>query len=944
MPADRETSSATTRLVLDYVQAQLGEDGVRRVVEAADVSLAVEQLREPARWVSYDTRIRLFEAATAAVGSPDAMFAVGASALRHGLSPTLTRIVRQLGSPRQVYRTLPRAVAKFSTTSTMQVLDLGSKHASIRYELHEGYQHSRLDCLYAQGLFSMVPTVFGLPEARVLHEECESDGYPACLYTVTWARRSRWRRPVELEDPELAVLRLQLDALQSIAADLVGSDQVEEVLQRITERAASAVLAPSYLLAVHSPQSGQPWVFSAGVSSDRAAELAEQMLSGGDLGPSAVVVDVASTRRHHGRLAAINGEGQTGMADDRRMLAVYAGHAAVALDLLVAVDGSRRGEERATALLGLAHRLSEAESSVAVAAVVAQALPGIVGCGQASVLLWDASAGELRMAAAEGVTPEVRHALMTTALRPEQTPELVDMLTRRQPRVLRRAAVGPALEAVLALSGATTCLAVPLMVGDDLLGVATAGWDHELPGDLVEPTARLVGVADQTATALLNARLLETIKHQSLHDALTGLPNRVLFGDRLDHALLSCAAESGVAVLFCDLDRFKQVNDVLGHAAGDELLRQVASRLTASLRPGDSVGRLSGDEFAVLLPGVLDTTTALDVASRVVWCFDAPFRVDGRELRMTTSVGVALHQGHGGRADRLLRAADSAMYVAKQRGRNQISCADQTPAPLSSGASLEQELAAAAGARELRLHHQPIVAVGPDGPQVVGAEALLRWEHPRLGLLPPAAFLPLAEESSLVVELDLWALREACAHAQQWAAAGNPPLQRSVNLAGRTLVDPRLVPAVRSALAAHGVPADLLCLEVVESQSLVDLPTVAARLTELRRLGVRTALDDFGTGYSTLSWLQQLPVDRIKLDRTFTADLPGPQARRLVRGVLALADALGIEVVAEGVETTEQLDALVDAGCRLVQGYLLGPPAPALTAATSASGDSATAA
>ena len=944
MPAERETSSATTRLVLDYVQAHLGEAGVREVVAAARVPYDLDQLRNAAEWVSYDARVRLFAAATDAVGRPRAMFEVGASALRTGISPPLEALLRALGSPRQVFRQLPRVVGKFSTTSTMEVLDSGRTHVTIRYRLHEGYQHSRLDCLYAQGLLSVVPEVFGLPSARVVHDECESDGARACVYHVTWAARSRLRPRPSVVDPELAVLRQQLDALQSVADELVSSDRVEDVLQRITERAASAVLAPAYLLAVRSPYGGDRLVFSAGVDQERSAAMAELLLAGGDLGPSAVVVDVASTRRHHGRLAALHGEGQRGLADEQRMLDVYARHAAVALDLLVAVDGSRRGEERATALLGLAHQLSAAESSVAVAAVVAQALPGIVGCGQASVLLWDGSASELRVTAAEGVTPQVRNALLTTALRPEQTPELVDMLARRQPRVLQRGDVGPALDAVLALAGATTCLAVPLMVGDDVLGVATAGWDHAPAGDLAEPTARLVGVADQAATALLNARLLETIKHQSLHDALTGLPNRVLFGDRLDHALLSCAAESGVAVLFCDLDRFKQVNDVLGHAAGDELLRQVASRLRASLRPGDSVGRLSGDEFAVLLPGVLDEATARDVASRVIWCFDAPFRVDGRELRMTTSVGVALHEGHGGRADRLLRAADTAMYVAKQRGRNQISCAGQTPAPLSSGPSFEQELAAAAAAGELRLHHQPIVAVGPDGPQVVGDEALLRWEHPRLGLLPPAAFLSLAQESSLVVELDLWALREACAHAQQWAVAGHPPLQCSVNLAGRTLVDPRLLPAVRSALATYGVPAELLCLEVVESQSLVDLPTVAARLTELRHLGVRTALDDFGTGYSTLSWLQQLPVDRIKLDRSFTADLPRPEARRLVRGVLALADALGIEVVAEGVETPEQLGALVEAGCRLVQGYLLGPPAPVLTASVDAARDSSTAA
>jgi EAL domain-containing protein (putative c-di-GMP-specific phosphodiesterase class I) len=279
----------------------------------------------------------------------------------------------------------------------------------------------------------------------------------------------------------------------------------------------------------------------------------------------------------------------------------------------------------------------------------------------------------------------------------------------------------------------------------------------------------------------------------------------------------------------------------------------------------------------------------------------------------------------------LLRAADGAMYRAKQRGRNQICCADDEPLFCPTGPSLEQELVEAVTGDDLRLHFQPIVRVGDGLPEIVGVEALLRWEHPRLGLLPPGAFLPLAEESSLVVELDLWAVRATCAAAAQHPSApGGPALQFSVNLAGRTLVDARLVPAVRSALADHSVDPARLCLEVIESQSLVDLPTVAARLTELRRMGVRTALDDFGTGYSTLSWLQRLPVDRIKLDRTFITGLPEAPAQLLVRGVVALADQLGIEVVAEGVETPEQLAALQEAGCRLVQGYLLGRPEPVL--------------
>jgi diguanylate cyclase (GGDEF)-like protein len=675
-PAEaRETSGATTGLVLEYVRQHAGEAAVEETLRRAGITFTAHDLSLPSHWVSYDTRIRLFTAATEVLGDPRTMFRVGREALSHGMNPGLVLLVRAIGSPRQVYRQLPRAVAKFSTTSTMEIVEGGATEATIRFRLHEGFAHSRLDCDYAQGLIGMVPTIFGLPEASLLHNECESDGYPACIYHLTWENRRRapWRRRRDdgAIDHELAALREQLRTLQEAAGDLIASDDLDTVLHRIVTRAAQAVVAPAYLLAVSPPAGGPPLVHSAGVPADAVPGVAARLLSGEDLGPHAVVVDVASARRVHGRLAALYRPGDGAIGDERSMLASYAGHAAAALDLLIALEASRLEADRAGALLALAHELATAEDADGVCRVVAEALPRVVNCGRASVLIWEPAEGYLRTRASVGMSREATRVLMTTALRPEDTPELVGMLTDREPRILSDATSSPSIRRLLESIGSADVVAVPLLAGTTLLGVVAAGWKRgETPASLEgDVLARLRGVGDQAATALQKARLLETVRHQATHDALTGLPNRVLFVQRLEQALSEATPDRHLAVLFCDLDGFKAVNDTFGHAAGDELLRQVAARIGSTVRPGDTVGRLSGDEFAVLLPALAGPHAASALAARVAACFETPFRLEGQQVDVGTSVGIALQAGVGGSVEQLLRDADAAMYRNKERRR-----------------------------------------------------------------------------------------------------------------------------------------------------------------------------------------------------------------------------------------------------------------------------------
>jgi diguanylate cyclase (GGDEF)-like protein len=934
----RETSGVTTQLILGYVAERGGAEAVEALLQRAGVPDTAEELQDESRWVSYDTRIRLFEAAVEVLDDPRCTFEMGATSLRIGINFSLVLVLRALGSPRQVYRQMPRSVPKFSTTSTMEILECGPTSAVFRYRLHDGYRHSRLDCLYAQGLMSMVPEIFGLPPAELVHDECESDGAPACVYHLRWRQRSRLpfrRRKEAKEDPELLALRGQLQKLQSAASELAGEADLNTVLRRITERAAAAVLAPAHLLAVRDPDTDRLLVHSAGLPADEVQRLAERLVGGEDLGPHVVAVEVRSARRLHGGLAAFYPAQQRGPANERPMLNAYAGHAAAALDLLLALETSRRGESRAASLLSLAHQLRSASDAQHVAEVVVAMLPQVVGCDSASVRSWDAAAGQLVTTASSGFDDAEQTGPAARPIRIEDLPELAALLTHQETSVIRAGSAPPALEAWLAALHLEGMAVTPLLADQTFLGVAAACWrPGRMPADDREMVARLQGVGEYAATALQNARLWATVRHQSLHDALTGLPNRVLLTRTLEQALGDEAEDYAVSVLYCDLDRFKRVNDSWGHPAGDELLRQVAARLRGVLRPGDVVGRLSGDEFALLLPGVSEPDAAYSIAERVLACFDEPFRIDGRKLRVSTSVGVASSAGPGGRVEQLLRAADAGMYAAKQRGRNQIAHGAETvvgPTGNRDSADLDSELRGALARGEMRLVFQPVVGVDDvtGGHTLLGAEALLRWEHPRLGLLGPAAFLPSAEELGLVADLDLWAVRAASAALGSWPE-GPEPLHVAVNLSSAALLDPRLHATVRQAVTEAGIDPRQLHLEVVESRDLLDVPVLVERLVALRRLGVLVSLDDFGTGFSTLAWLQRLPVDQIKLDRTFTAELGRDvSAQALVRGIVALARELGVGVVAEGVETEEQLSELRAAGCRVFQGYLLGRPVEA---------------
>ena len=413
-------------------------------------------------------------------------------------------------------------------------------------------------------------------------------------------------------------------------------------------------------------------------------------------------------------------------------------------------------------------------------------------------------------------------------------------------------------------------------------------------------------------------------EHQALHDALTGLPNRTLLFDRVERALAHDRRQgSSTAVLLLDLDRFKEVNDTLGHHNGDRLLCEVASRLTHALRAADTLARLGGDEFAVLLPGT-DGEGALVLAHRLVDALHAPIELDGLSIAVGASIGVAVAPEHGDDPERLLQRADVAMYAAKQ-GTGPVLVYDAESDTYSPDRlALLGELRRAIPEGQLLLHFQPKSDVTTG--ELIGFEALCRWQHPTRGLVPPDVFIPLAEHTGLVEQLTPWVLEHALDAARRWE---QPSLSIAVNVSVRNLVDPDFPDVVADLLSRSGVPAERLVLEITESALMNDQATTLEILRRLKRLGLRLAVDDYGSGYSSLSYLQQLPVDELKIDRGFVRDIAG-QARDLaiVRSTVELGKSLGMTVVAEGVEDASAWDALGEVGCDQLQGYFLARPLP----------------
>ena len=468
---------------------------------------------------------------------------------------------------------------------------------------------------------------------------------------------------------------------------------------------------------------------------------------------------------------------------------------------------------------------------------------------------------------------------------------------------------------------------------DDIIRGIGAGADDYVtkPFDANELNARLRAgrrIVDLQAE-LVSAR--ESMLVQATHDPLTGLPNRLLFSDRLTQRLMSSrGAQQPLAVMYLDLDRFKIVNDTLGHAVGDKLLQCVAQRLNSCLRETDTLARMGGDEFTVILADIENHEAAAAVARKILECLAEPVVIDVNEFFVTASIGISVFPSDGADVESLVKNADTAMYRAKEQGRNCYhSFTESMNANAIEAMNMESGLRKALERREFIVHYQPRVDIKTG--RILGSEALVRWQHPEYGLVSPNQFISLAEETGLIGPISEVVLETACKQTKAWMDAGCGPLSISVNISGKQFQQRRLTHSVQHALAKSGLDPNYLDLELTESTLMTDTDSVISVLEEFRAMGVHISIDDFGTGYSSLSYLKRFPVDMVKIDRSFVMDITtNPDDAAIAGAVVAMAHSLKLKVCAEGVETLEQLEFLRSLQCDEMQGYFISPPVTAL--------------
>jgi diguanylate cyclase (GGDEF)-like protein len=692
--ADRHIGCSMTCVLLKLVRAHGGEDAVSELLRQAASRHDATYLENLDNWISQDEANALQAAGVLVTGDPAFARRVGEEMVGQHAGKQVATLLRSLGSVEAVLAAVAQTTAKLSAATELEAAEVGPGRAVVRAAARPGFTRNALNCDWTTGLLASIPILFGLPPARIEESECQARGDAQCLYTVTWDAQEATtaadpQQRVTALEAQLLATSERLQGVYAIASDLVSTEDVETVLRRIVDRASDAVRAPSHVLAVRPDPDAELQVYGHGIGDRQAQALAQKTLtheqSGETPAPasSTLVVDVVSSRRAYGQLIASYPHAVDFLPQEREMLSLYAKHAAAVLDMALALRESAQRHEQVSALLALSHALAKAGTSLEVAERLVAAVPDVVDCDRMTVWIWNGHEQCLRTLASWARVPERMSPLDEMSIAPENTPHLQSMLAEPRPHFFDAGSDDPFIVRLMSRLDVVAMTVVPIVVRDVFLGIlavsVTEGAERLRPdSDLLQ---RLTGVAALAAPAIQNGQLVDQLRHKASHDGLTGLLNRVGFRQRIDTALARVGPEEGrIGLLFVDLNEFKRVNDLHGHEAGDELIRQAGARLSSLCREDDDVARLGGDEFAIILADVHLEEQVRAAERRVRDAFTAPFDVGTLTVSVGASVGGGIWPDDGQTVSELVRHADAAMYEDKAHSRRSSRTAHLTPA------------------------------------------------------------------------------------------------------------------------------------------------------------------------------------------------------------------------------------------------------------------------
>jgi diguanylate cyclase (GGDEF)-like protein len=915
--SEHHVSGVYTKMLMEFLVETLSADTVHELLEAAGESRPLAELADITSWSSYSQFRRLLEArARLDAATLYERTDVLAAWMRHW---DLTKSAQTVGSPGEL-------IAGGSESNPLLPIrhydkkEVASNEWTIREWFDDGYDPFPEFCDFITIQYALIPVVFGLPPGEVIEETCQCNGDSACTFRISWQTNETDAQRAEQFRARAELFELRFSQIQEMVTDVASNQRIEEILQGFVGSSLRTTVGAGSALLVLEPRDWSPRkVYFEGLSESEAESVADDIVSERARSDEFMAVQVASARRHYGILA-VDERGGVFSALSTTTLETFARLAATALDTAEAIEEARHQANTAQVLLDLATSLNEIVDTQEMTERVARAVPGVIDCDRAAVFLGtgnyeEVGQNELRLVASSGYPDDA-----------------VEMLRSQPPRSTSHSDAVNGFGVVRSSHsdvGTVASLSAPISIAGQVMGYIVAGVTSNPERLTLTPRVaeRLKGLAAQVSIAISNSRLVDRIRFQAVHDGLTGLPNRVLIIDRAEQ-MLNRARRSDVqvAALFIDLDGFKDVNDTLGHGVGDQLLQAVAERLSVTMRGTDSIGRLGGDEFIVLVDGsTMDVGPEL-VAERLLTVLRAGFELPGvttGELTLTASIGIAT--GLRDSATELLRDADIALYAAKAAGKDcYVEFRSEMQTAVQERHLLEMDLRDALRKDQFWLAYQPIFSLARGN--ATGVEALLRWNHPDKGLTPPDRFIPVLEESGMIGEIGRWVLHQACGQGARWHERGLQ-LDVAVNVSGRQLEHDQLVDDVREALSSSGFPASSLTIEITETAIMKNVSAVVRRLRALKDIGVRIAIDDFGTGYSSLAYLQQFPVDMLKIDRSFIASMAdSPESGALIHTLVQLGKTLGLETLAEGIEESGQRTQLEREQCDSGQGFLYARP------------------